>query len=84
MEGHEKENDGGKGYYSTRRCTGSTFADRTFFMAKLKAYRWALKVNYVAGAQFMKPVVSLLQVDIKVLATPKPHACNRAKRLEKQ
>jgi hypothetical protein len=49
--------------------TASTPADRTFFMEKLKAYRWALKVNHVAGAQFMKPAVSLLDANIKVLAT---------------
>jgi hypothetical protein len=46
--------------------------DRSFFIEKLKAYRWALRVNYVAGAQFMKPALSLLEANMKVLGLSKP------------
>jgi hypothetical protein len=51
--------------------TANTPADQAFFLEKLKAYRWALKVNYVAGAKFMRPAVSLLEANIKVLAISK-------------
>ncbi|RDW59429.1 hypothetical protein BP6252_12516 [Coleophoma cylindrospora] len=46
--------------------------DRACFIEKLKAYRWALKVNHLAGAQFMKPALASLEAYMKVLAASKP------------
>lgn len=46
--------------------------ERNFFTGKLKEYRWALKVNHVAGAQFMKPAISLLEANMRVLVMSRP------------
>jgi hypothetical protein len=47
--------------------------DRDFLIRRLKAYQWALRVNYVVGAKFMKSALSLLEgpwrVDTVIHAT---------------
>ncbi len=39
---------------------------------KLKQYRWALEVNFVARAHFMNPAISLLEANMRILVLSKP------------